>query len=73
MSKQRQIKADQLVKALAKNGFNKLRTRGSHLLMGHSDGRKTVIPMHGGRDIPTGTLKAILKDVNLNFDDLFKK
>jgi len=37
----------------------------------NGDGRKTVIPMHG-KDIPKGTLLAILKDINISKEDLVK-
>ena len=68
------IKDKQLIKVLKKLGFVKHRQRGtSHLIMVHSDGRRTVISIHSGKDIPRGTLKAILRDIeitNNNFIDL---
>ncbi|OPF15539.1 hypothetical protein B1L04_23960 [Microcystis aeruginosa KW] len=29
-----------------------------------------VVPIHGNRDLPIGTLKGILKDAGLNEDDI---
>ena len=69
------IKDKKLIKILGKIGFSKHRQGStSHLIMVHSDGRRTVIPIHPGKDIPKGTLKAILRDIeitNNDFIDLF--
>ena len=59
-----------LVSALKKMGFLLCRQRGtSHLVMKRPDGRRTVIPIHPGRDIPRGTLKAILKDIEISIKE----
>ena len=61
------VKGKQIVKALTKIGFFIHRQRsGSHLIMAHADGRRTTIPMHPGKDMPKGTLKAILNDINIS-------
>lgn len=61
----------QLIRILEKSGFIKRRQKGSHVhLFRESDKRRVTVPVHKGRDIPTGTLKAILKDANLSADDL---
>nr|WP_239313975.1 type II toxin-antitoxin system HicA family toxin [Frankia sp. Cj3] len=39
-------------------------------IMKHEDGRRTTVPVHGGRDIPPGTLPAVLRDAGLTIDDL---
>ena len=70
MPKRRQVKPKELIRALQKIGFVKFRSRGSHLLMKHLDGRRTIIPVHGGKDIPIGTLNAILKDLQITFQEL---
>ena len=59
-----------LVSALKRMDFLLCRQRGtSHLVMKHPDGRRTVIPIHPGRDIPRGTLKAILKDIEISIKE----
>jgi len=63
------VTAKKLVKVLEKIGFRNSRSRGSHIIMVHLDGRRAVVPMHG-KDIPNGTLLAILKDVGLSKEDL---
>ncbi len=42
--------------------------KGGHLKVRH-DGRATVVPMHRG-DLPTGTFRAILKQLGLTERDL---
>jgi len=34
---------------------------------------RTVVPNHPSREIPTGTLRAILSDLGLTLDDLNRK
>ena len=46
-------------------GFEEASVRGSHVKLVHADGRRTVVPVHGGRDIPRGTLASILRQAEL--------
>jgi predicted RNA binding protein YcfA (HicA-like mRNA interferase family) len=67
------IKDRQLIKILKQLGFFEHRQRGtSHLMMVHADGRRTIIPIHPGKDIPRGTLIAILKDIEISREELIK-
>lgn len=51
-----------LIKILHKNSFYFIRQNGSHALFKNFDKNlKVIVPMHS-KDIPIGTLKAILKD-----------
>ena len=64
------LKDKRLIQVLNKLDFIKHRQQGgSHLIMVHSDGRRTVIPIHPGKDIPRGTLKAILRDIEITNND----
>jgi len=40
--------------------------------MKHSDGRRTVVPMHSNKDIPKGTLLAILKDIQITKEEFME-
>jgi len=61
------------IQALKKLGFFEHRQHGtSHLIMKHNDGRRTVVPIHPGRDIPKGTLRAILRDINISNEELIR-
>jgi predicted RNA binding protein YcfA (HicA-like mRNA interferase family) len=42
-----------------------LRVKGSHHLLQHPDGRRTVVPVHTGETIGPGLLSKILKDVEM--------
>jgi predicted RNA binding protein YcfA (HicA-like mRNA interferase family) len=50
----------------------RLRVRGSHHFLRHSDGRLTVIPVHAGETIGPGLLNKILKDIETEVDELLK-
>lgn len=67
------IKDRQLIRALKKLGFFEHRQRGtSHLIMAHPDGRRTSVPIHPGKDIPRGTLKGILRDLEISTEEFIK-
>jgi predicted RNA binding protein YcfA (HicA-like mRNA interferase family) len=61
-----------LVKALEAAGFAHARTRGSHYIMRHPDGRGTTVPVHGRTNVPKGTLRGILRDTGLSVAELEK-
>lgn len=58
-----------LVAALLRQGFLRARQRGSHVVLRHLDGRRAVIPLHA-RDLPSGTLHGILRDIDASVDDV---
>jgi predicted RNA binding protein YcfA (HicA-like mRNA interferase family) len=63
------VNARQLIRALKKAGFEEQRQRGSHLhLKRDSDGKRVTVPVHKGRSIPTGTLRAILRDADISVE-----
>lgn len=63
------VDCDDLIRALKRAGFVPVRQRGSHLhLKRHSDNRRVTVPMHKGRIVPIGTLKAILRDADIDPD-----
>jgi predicted RNA binding protein YcfA (HicA-like mRNA interferase family) len=59
-----------LVKALERAGFSVVRAKGSHQFLRHPDGRTTVVPVHGGETIGPGLLSKILRDTELEADEL---
>lgn len=67
------VTGTQLAKVPEKAGFAPRRQKGSHLhLFRDTDRWRVTIPIHRGKDIPVGTLKAILKDADLTIDELRK-
>lgn len=71
MSKLPQIKPRQIEKVLYKLGFVSRSGKGSHIVFKHSDGRRTVIPVHN-QPVRTGTLRAILKQADLSIEEFLK-
>jgi predicted RNA binding protein YcfA (HicA-like mRNA interferase family) len=59
-----------LVAALKKAGFEVIRIKGSHHYLQHSDGRTTIVPVHAGETIGPGLLAKVLRDCDLNRDQL---
>lgn len=60
----------ELVRILGKCGFVVARQTGSHVLLEHSDGRIAVVPVHANEDLPKGTLRGILRDIEITPDQL---
>lgn len=58
-----------VLRALSSIGFVHVSTKGSHAKLVHPDGRMVVVPMHGGRDVPRGTLGSILRQAGLSGAD----
>jgi len=68
MTKLPQVKPKRLEKVLLKLGFESRSGKGSHRVFKHPDGRRTVLPIHN-RPVRTGTLRAILKQVDISLEE----
>jgi predicted RNA binding protein YcfA (HicA-like mRNA interferase family) len=66
------LKPQEIVRILRILGFSEVRQKGSHKQFRSTDGRKTTVPFHPGRDISPILLKQILQDINIDIED-FKK
>lgn len=65
------LKPRQIIRALERIGFRLLRkSKGSHWQFEHPDGRRTTLPVHRGQDIGPGLLRKILRDIELDSDEL---
>lgn len=71
MTRLPQVRGKALVAALKKAGFTLTHIRGSHHYL-HQPGTTglVVVPVHGNRDVPAGTLRAILRQAKLAVEDL---
>lgn len=71
MSRLPALKPRQVISALERAGFQIVRIKGSHHIMIHRDdrARMTNIPAHGSRDLPRGTLRAIIDQAGLTVDE----
>jgi predicted RNA binding protein YcfA (HicA-like mRNA interferase family) len=62
----------EVIAILSRLGFEEVRQRGSHKQFRHSDGRRTTVPVHGGRDISPLLLRQIIRDVGLTVEEFLK-
>ena len=66
MPKLKVLTAKKLLRWLHKKGCESIRKKGSHLFLYWSKYDKTtIIPMHTG-DLPRGTIRKILKDLDID-------
>ena len=73
MTKLPVIRDKDLLRALKRLGFVEARQRGtSHLVLKHPDGRMATVAIHPGKDIPRGTLRAILRDIKITPDEFMR-
>lgn len=73
MSKLPVVTSSELLRVVKKFGFFEQRQKGSHLhLKRTADNKRITIPIHKGRDIPKGTLTAILKDAGISIEEFLK-
>ncbi len=64
------VKDRDLIRALKRLGFSEHPERGSsHLVFRHPDGRRTTVARHPGKDIPRGTLRAIIRDIGMTVSE----
>lgn len=56
-------------KALLALGFRPVRQRGSHVTFQHHDGRSVTVPNHPGKDVAAGTLRALLRYLEMPFEE----
>ncbi len=63
------LKGTEVVRTLERAGFRIVRIKGSHHIMEHPDGRRTVVPVHAGKDIKRSLLRKIIADAEMAEDD----
>ncbi|HEY7462206.1 MAG TPA: type II toxin-antitoxin system HicA family toxin [Gemmatimonadota bacterium] len=61
-----------MIRALERAGFEIIHIRGSHHYLRRGSGGLVVVPLHGNRDLPAGTLKAILRQAGLTAETLIE-
>lgn len=67
-----QVSGARVVRALARAGFHEIHQKGSHAMLVHRDdpSRVAVVPVHKGRSLPPGTLRAILRGARVTIEEL---
>ncbi|MDO8585384.1 MAG: type II toxin-antitoxin system HicA family toxin [bacterium] len=66
------LKPKELIRILREFGFEEMRQKGSHLFLQHSDGRTTIVPVHGREEIGRGLLRQILREIEISPEDFMK-
>jgi len=62
LGKQKILSADTVIKILIKNGFSKVRQKGSHIVMQKKLENSTItVPVPNHKELKTGTLKSIIR------------
>jgi predicted RNA binding protein YcfA (HicA-like mRNA interferase family) len=72
MTRRPRLTAKQLIAALQRAGFELIRVKGSHHFLRHSDGRRTVVPVHSGEVVGPGLLAQILRACKMTAEDFRK-
>jgi predicted RNA binding protein YcfA (HicA-like mRNA interferase family) len=65
------LKAREVMRALERAGFVHVRSKGSHRVYQHRDDatRRTIVADHGGKDVPRGTLRAIIDQAGFTVEE----
>ena len=66
------LKTNEVLRVLLKFGFRPKRKKGSHLILTKNH-KRIVMPIHEGRDMPTGTLLNIIKQAGLTKKEFLRK
>jgi len=63
VSKLPQVGGTRLLRALTRAGFREVHRKGSHVMVVHRNDptRIAVVPVHKGKTLPPGTMRAVLK------------
>jgi predicted RNA binding protein YcfA (HicA-like mRNA interferase family) len=61
-----------IIKVLEKAGFKVVRKKGSHVIMINDKGTRIVVPVHPGKDVQPGLVRAIIKETALSKEDFLK-
>jgi predicted RNA binding protein YcfA (HicA-like mRNA interferase family) len=56
---------EEMVRFLQREGFVLVRVRGSHHFLQRGD-QRTSVPVHGAHPLKIGTLRSILRDIDLS-------
>ena len=66
------ITANEVIKALEKRGFYRVRQKGSHVQLKNEDNLVVTVPIHKGKTLGRGLLRKILRDANLTVEELIE-
>ena len=69
------VPAKKLIEILRREGFQVVRSKGSHVIL-MKEGVRTVVPVHPGKDVKPGLVRAIIREAKIarkRFFELLKE
>ena len=72
MPKIKPLDPHKLIRILQKAGFEVVRQKGSHVIMIDDKRTRIVVPVHPGKSIKPGLIRAIIRESGLSREDFLK-
>jgi predicted RNA binding protein YcfA (HicA-like mRNA interferase family) len=70
VARQKRLTANEVIKVLLRHGFEKVSQKGSHQKWKNlKTGYQVTVPYHKGKQLPIGTLKAIIEGSGVAVDE----
>ena len=66
------LTAKEIIFVLEKLGFSIVRQSGSHKIYKNTEGKRATVPFHAGKILHLKVLKSIMKDADIDEDQLKK-
>jgi predicted RNA binding protein YcfA (HicA-like mRNA interferase family) len=66
------LDSHKLIKVLERAGFKATRQKGSHVILINAKGTRIVVPVHPGKDVKPGLVRAIIKETGLTREDFLR-
>jgi len=66
------VDSRRLIKILENFGFRVVRQKGSHVIMMNEEKTRIVIPVHPGRKVKPGLVRAIMREAGISREEFFK-
>ena len=66
------VDSNQLIKILGHQGFSVIRQKGSHVILINNAKTRIVIPIHPGKDLKPGLVRAILREAGISREEFLK-
>ena len=66
------VSGKKVIKALSRIGFRHIRTSGSHAILCKENGEKISVPVPLHRELAKGTLKSIMRQVDIDLERLLE-
>jgi len=72
MTRLPRLTAKECERVLLRLGFLLRRSKGSHRIYTHQDGRRVVLPFHAGQVVKPKTLQGILDDMEIDVEQFIE-